>query len=592
MFKYKRGINNIEQAENIDFCISNNLNTYICLNACFDTKRPYDGLYIRNNKIMVENIFEKIFLDKKVYNIGSYTTATEENNSTEYILNIDLKRFKIEYDINGFYYSKKVDFIQNEDILYLEYELNNKTNKKVKMSLLPLLTYRDLFSMKDESRLKFNARAIDCGYLFNLSVSDLQNLVIKFENAKYNKTTSYLSGIKHEYIDNNFEKKTYTEDLFIPGTYEIVIKPNETKKVKLFFADKDFEIKDYIDDTNIDTKSQRLIDITQNIKPEYVELKNLISSIDNMNINLRLINKLPYFNECDDNIDDLMDIVRSIEGQFVITGQIKEAKRTILKINKCIMNIEKSIISNKTNDIIRLKLWLIESINRVIQKDSKHDIEIFFDIVEHYIKLILNDIENSNSEYLDNIDIVALWFNALKIYQSMLDIKKQENIKIYELLESLKKYILDNFWYEQRRILKQNRNETESYATVDMIYTLSLSYQCVFDDIPFKILDTVFKELYTPYGLRKISKLSPNNDLLVYPKYMAHFVKANLRQNGVTLASQKIAYNLVKELIMDIDKYVNGGIKQIYSEKGINSYDNRYDLITNAEMIRLYDMLV
>ena len=48
---------------------------------------------------------------------------------------------------------------------------------------------------------------------------------------------------------------------------------------------------------------------------------------------------------------------------------------------------------------------------------------------------------------------------------------------------------------------------------------------------------------------------------------MAHFVKANLRQNGVTRASQKIAFNLVKELFQDINKYVNGAIKNIYSEK-------------------------
>ena len=72
---------------------------------------------------------------------------------------------------------------------------------------------------------------------------------------------------------------------------------------------------------------------------------------------------------------------------------------------------------------------------------------------------------------------------------------------------------------------------------------------------------------------------------------MAHFVKANLRQNGVTRASQKIAFNLVKELFQDINKYVNGAIKNIYSEKGVLIDSKGYDLYTNAEIIRLYDML-
>ena len=78
---------------------------------------------------------------------------------------------------------------------------------------------------------------------------------------------------------------------------------------------------------------------------------------------------------------------------------------------------------------------------------------------------------------------------------------------------------------------------------------------------------------------------------MIYPKYLAHFIKANLRQNGVTSASKKIAYNLVKELIMDISKKVNGGVPYVYNEKGILISDISYDLLTNAEVIRLYDML-
>ena len=116
-----------------------------------------------------------------------------------------------------------------------------------------------------------------------------------------------------------------------------------------------------------------------------------------------------------------------------------------------------------------------------------------------------------------------------------------------------------------------------------MLYTLSLSYPCISDNnIQIKLLDTIFKELYTPYGLRRFSKNSSKNDGII---------RANLRQNGVTRASQKIAYNLVKELIADINKYVAYGTKKIYSEKGFNIDSLSYDLLTNSEMIRLYDML-
>ena len=159
-------------------------------------------------------------------------------------------------------------------------------------------------------------------------------------------------------------------------------------------------------------------------------------------------------------------------------------------------------------------------------------------------------------------------------------------------LEELKIKIDKKFWNEDKRVMKKNLDEDEIYANIDMLYTISLSYPCIIDSIRFKLLDTVFKELYTPYALREYSKNSSKNTGLIYPKYMAHFVKANLRQNGVTRASRKIAFNLAKELLLDLNKYVNCGIKKVYSEKGYNIDTLPYDLLTNAEIVRLYDMLM
>ena len=160
-----------------------------------------------------------------------------------------------------------------------------------------------------------------------------------------------------------------------------------------------------------------------------------------------------------------------------------------------------------------------------------------------------------------------------------------------DLGDKIKK-IEKEFWNEEKRVMKKNLDEDEVYANVEMLYTISLSYPCIIENIQFKLLDTVFKELYTPYGLREYSKFCNKNTGLIYPKYMAHFVKANLRQNGVTRASRKIAFNLVKELLLDINKYVNCGVKKVYSEKGYQIDTLPYDLLTNAEVIRLYDMLI
>lgn len=182
-------------------------------------------------------------------------------------------------------------------------------------------------------------------------------------------------------------------------------------------------------------------------------------------------------------------------------------------------------------------------------------------------------------------------YNAIKIYQNILSNKKQEDSTTYDLQEEIQDIVNHKFWIEEKRILKENLDDNEHFAKISMIYTLSLSYPVLTNEIGIKLLDTIFKELYTPYGLREYSKFSKASNGLIYPKYMAHFVKANLRQNGVTRASQKLAYNLVKELLQDISKYINGGVRKIYSEKGVLVDNLCYDILTNSELIRLYNML-
>ena len=327
-------------------------------------------------------------------------------------------------------------------------------------------------------------------------------------------------------------------------------------------------------------------------------------SIDNLNFEECMVASLPYVKDYNkeilkavqnkeevlkikEDIKNLNLIVRSIDGQYLTFNKINQANKILLKIRRYIKNIEALYIENDdfVKEFLELKLWYVEAVNRALQKENNY--LLYFDMV----KEIVYEVINKKALLYKEIKYVALAYNAFKVYESILKEKSLEDIKIFDEIVFIHKIIKESFWNEDKRLLKRNLEEKDEYANVDMIYTLALSYSCLMNDMPFKLLDTIFKELYTPYGLREFSKNSKYNDSLVYPKYMAYFVKANLRQNGVTRASQKIAFNMVKELIQDIGKYVNGGVKEIYHEKGHNIDSIGYDLFTNAEVIRLYDML-
>lgn len=603
MYKYKRGINNIEQARIIEYTLTDNKNTCLSMSGNLDIRKPYSGMYIQNSKVMLLGLIEKIELKDKEYNMTQITTSLKNISCDEYITSIDLENNLFEYNVGTLSYKKRLKL--SDKILCIEYEISNKENSQAKFKVIPMVTYRDLYTMKTSNFMKFNQRDDRDGVVVNLSIIDQVNIIIKSDELKWTREPSYLNNVKHEYIDTTSIKQLYSEDIFVPGEFEIVLKPFEDKKVSVYVSSLELDAKELAQGEMFKNTKLRKEKIEADIREEFVELRELAKTIDNLNMEEALISKLPYQNDYNilfkdiesvrdsknitEYIDELTNIVKSVDGQYLTFNKSKEAIKVLVIIRRYINIID----DLKFNDIevikkfLKLKLWYIEAIHRLLQKNNI--VDLFFDFTKETIYNLFENKEKEN--ILIDIEMVSLVYNSIKIYENMLISKREQDLVVDKFKDEIKELIENKFWCEDKRIMRKNISDIDAYANIEMIYTISLSYPCIVGDKPIKILDTVFKELYTPYGLREVSKNNSNSTGCIYPKYMAHFVKANLRQNGVTRASQKIAYNLVKELIQDISKHVNGGIKEIYSEKGINIDTSAYDLLTNAEIIRLYDML-
>ena len=607
MFKYKRKINEINYLHKSSFVTSDKVNTTICLNSDFTVRKPFNGLYIKNGKVIISNLFEQIETKENKYSINNIISSVKsyDKSNDEYILSVDLENFFIEYDMDEAYFSKKLYLEEKTGILAIEYEIYNKSKYDMTLKVFPAITYRDIYKMKNASMLKFNQRDENNEVVINLSIVNGEDVILKSDRLAWNKDVNFLNNITYHVREDNVNLKEYVEDLLVPGYFDICIKSDEHVKAVIYVLPKEKDISKI--NTELLSKKDFFIkeNISNSIEHEYVELKELSYGIDKLKLENFMIDSLPYYGSSMlsmekvniDNINKTLNIlincVKAVEGQYLSFGKIKEATRRTLEIKKYIEAIdkirkEKEFEYETLYKILILKLWWIESINRIIQKQDLYN--VFFSFVKYIINSIFSD--KLFDEYFKNIEAVALMYNALKIYEDMLKKDGKEENAIFVREEYFRTKIHNEFWNEEKRVLKKNLDEKEIYANIEMLYTISLSYPCIVSDIQFRLLDTVFKELYTPYGLREFSKNSSRNTGLIYPKYMAHFVKANLRQNGVTRASRKIAFNLVKDLFLDINKYLNCGVKKVYSEKGYQIDTLPYDLLTNAEIIRLYDMLL
>ena len=605
MFKYKREINNYEQARQIEYSLTDNSKICFCTTGTLYTKKPYHGMYIKNGRVLLENMVETFDIDGNTYRMVEIDTNSKEMNTKEYLTSIDLEKNYFEYNFSDLSYSKRFSFVENEGILCIEYTIKNMLRSNVKFKVIPLITYRDFYNMKNNSMLKFNQRDTDDGTFISISVLKQENLSLKSDKMNWVADNNVLREVKHELVNTELKKEIYFEDLAICGHFEADIKGLSETKLYVFCSYKDFNLEDInVLDVfnNIEIRNKNA---TFDVDDSFIELQDLAKSMINSNMKDIMITTLPYSKffeneyknlinslseqELEKDIGELIDIVRAVEGKYLYFKRVKEAKVTVLNIYKIIKEISKLELKDELKEKYNiLRLWYIEAVNRILQKEGR--IELYMDSIK---EILYNLIEPENrATCFKSIEVTALMLNAIKVYLNILtwigDTDKQ-----FEIQETYFKNLIENeFWVKEKNIMKRRIDEEESYANIEMIYTLSLSFPCVSDDIPNKLLDSIFKELYTPYGLRSVSKYSPHYDGLIYPKYMAHFIKANLRLTGITRASQKIAYNLVKELLQDVGKYVNGGTKKVYSEKGVAIDGMSYDILTNAEMVRLYHMFM
>ena len=602
MYKYAKGINSIKELDNVNIYASDNSSVCMALSGALEARKKSHGLYIENGKVLVSNVFERIEVGDKIYKLYNLNTKSKTMNTQEYIESVDGKNLIWKYILdNGLKLTKMICFEKGTSLMQIKYIIENDTDSKADFIVLPLVTNRDFNNMRFENQLKFNQRKTEKGVIINLSVTTNTNVIMKSPELKYAQNKQNLCNVKHISL---LDEEEIIEDLFKPGDFKIQVKKGETREVNLFICSMEFELCEDLND--LFGKKERLENkYTKNIEKEFIELKDLALGLEICNMDSKIIPSLPYNNEYSKLIIDssgirldsilcavkkVTDITRAIEGQYLLLNKVKEARVVLIKIRRFIREVDglKLDDSYVLKEITLLKLWFVESINRLFSKGA--DINVF---VPQIKEIIVDTLNNKNKELvLEDLECVCLIYNALKIYENIVSHGIGEEIVAYNTYKKLDDLIENEFWDSENNVLRNNVNDKKSVATISMIYSISLSYPCIIGNMRLKVLDTIFRELYTPYGLREISQKSEKYDGNIYPKYMAHFLKANFRQNGVTRATQKLAYNLVKELLQDVSKNENGGIKKVYNDKKRKYIDLGYDILTNAEMVRVYNMLI
>jgi predicted glycogen debranching enzyme len=209
------------------------------------------------------------------------------------------------------------------------------------------------------------------------------------------------------------------------------------------------------------------------------------------------------------------------------------------------------------------------------------------------------------------VEINALWYNAVSFaVERAKAVKDRKFLKEYEHLpEQIKSSFIEMFWKDKLGYLADYVNDNEGVNTFvrpNMVIAVSMPYSMLDCDQMKKVLDVADKELVTPRGLRTLSPRNPNylgncegnqssRDLAyhqgtVWPWLIGPFCDGWLRIYG------KQGVNKVRKLVY--------GFEDVMSEHGVSTISEIYDgdppftargaisqACSVAEVLRIIDLL-
>lgn len=167
------------------------------------------------------------------------------------------------------------------------------------------------------------------------------------------------------------------------------------------------------------------------------------------------------------------------------------------------------------------------------------------------------------------VEIQALWYNALKIYEQFADLLNQENDTLAGVKDSLnrfEKHFRNAFWNEAGYLndVVLLWHSVDTSMRCNQIYAVSLPFSPLDKADQKRIVQSVEKALLTPYGLRTLATNHPDfqadyggdvwkrdkayHQGTVWPFLLSEFVEARLKTFKNTPKNRKGTLKLIEPL--------------------------------------------
>ncbi len=588
------------ELQNKEWLITNGIGGYASGSLSGANTRRYHGLLVASlqpptqRQVMVAKTEESIYVKRDTcieLSANQYANHVSPSG-TQYLKEFSRSPFpKFVYEVDGHILSKTIFMIQDSNTCIVEYE--NIGNSSFALKVTPFFTYRDYHGLaheKAENDFYYEKRGESLTIYAHYGATPLY---FKSYNGTFEESRFWIKGL--EYEKERYRGLDFQEDNYVLGRVSMQLSAGE-KSWLVFSLDEDRMM---IEPAQ---KKKEALAYLKKIQPENTKntfYKDLVIAGNQFIVKRKSTESYTILAGYHWFTDWGRDTMIAIRGLSIAIGN-KEVSRSILQT--FISYLDQGMLPNRFPDYegeeaeyntVDATLWLFIALYEHYQKfqDETFLKKVFphlSDIIQAHFegtrykigitkegflfagedKVQLTWMDAKVGDFVVTprhgcpVEIQALWYNALKIYQFFSNEFGIKNNKILRttceaIITKLPKHFEKHFYNEGHYLndVVVPDVSVDSSIRPNQIYAISLPFSLLSTTLEKKVFNTIKDQLYTPYGLKTLNEEHPDfkpiykgnqwdrdtayHQGTIWPFLLGDYYSALLKVNKFSLKSRK-----------------------------------------------------
>jgi len=634
-----------DRAMEKEWLVTNGLGGFASSTVCGANARKYHGLLFAalqppvERMLLLAKVEEEITIDGQTYHLGvNHTAGGIHPRGYRY-----LQHFRLDplptfvYAVENIILEKTIFMVHGENTTIIRYQVDSGDTREIKIKLVPLINYRDYHHITHRNDWPFQQEAAGNGVTIE-AFPDAVKLHLGGEGVVYHPGVGYWYQGMYYPIENRRGENSW-EDHFMPGDFRVDVVGQGA-----FSIIASTEPIGEMDTARLlHQEKARLAALVEQAGYSEEFLQQLVRAADQFVVERRstgtktVIAGYPWFTDWG------RDTMIALPGLTLVTGRFETARELLITFaHYC----KDGLIPNRFPDAgeepayntVDGTLWFFHAVYKFLQYTGEYDFiktkiyPVLKEVVYMHLKGTHFDIKvdgdgllragnrETQLTWMDAkvdgwvvtpregkpVEINALWYNALKVMEE-LALRFEEDGSYYcGLAEQAKESFLREYWNDAEDCLYDVIGaEKDGSVRPNQILAVSLPFTILPREQEAKIVNKVWRELYTPYGLRSLSPRDPKyigvyrGDRLardgayhqgtVWSWLMGPFVTAYCKVNEYSPASRQVAGRFLRAFEGHLRDHGVGSISEIF--EGHHPFEARGCIAQAwgvAEILRAY----